>query len=1377
MMKNRLVRFIIFVVIFSFSLIVLLAGVSMTQSSSRWFVNWLVKTNDIPLTIEKIEGRLIDTVSLNGLHYKDKQGNEFTLDKLVFDWSPAALLSSKAQINHIDLENLNYQYKSDNSSETIDLPEITLPSIPVAVSIDEFNIKNTRLLIDDIEKNIKQFNSSLSIDENGLVFQLEELISEQQTLSGHVALGNKKRAEMNVVINWKGELKQQPGQALLTIKGPQNKLVVSLEMDSVIKAKVNGSVNLKDKPYHAVLNGELSGKLLETYSDQLIIDAPVVFNLDGDMNHVAGLIKTHAHLASGEGFSFNLETDAALPGEKYDSLNINVEWESLPDLAENMFLSLKGLGDFKYDNQILHIDHDLQAPATVSLKGDVNFVTESLDLLMQWDELSLPVSDTDLLSLHTGIINARGKLDALTFDFDTKYLVSDKSNVDKKTYDTISAEGIVNLLAENPVVDLNGTLRTSVPESLQEYVGSIGVIDFTLRSETGAIKINAKSDIQSEQLGSIHLDLNSQWNDSVLNLESLSVDILGGKLEASGALNIQNKTQGTFNIIGHHLNIGVINPDLVSQLDLNADVVLSETEKGLSTEIELSSLSGEWRGLPITGSARLVYADDIFRIEKLDLGSGSNTVAVNLNVDKLLNGFIDLSIQDLSLFSSELAGAINGRMEISGNIDTPTIEGKLNGNNIFINDVRIASLTADSSIDLRPKQHSSIKLKVITLRYKDYVFDDLLINGEGLTESHKFEIIASGSDFNINAVMNAGLNNKLWSGQLAGLNLTNKDTGLWQLSSPSNYTWQVHNSVFDLQKTCLSQNEAHLCITAKSKSDGEVNGDIDVNRLPLKFVEPMILETILLKGDVSGDVKFHLLDNSWTLVTELEGRDTRIGAGYEDEPEFIDIDVASFKLNANKDIREFALNLSSKDYFDINLTASMHDKKDRPIEGKLDLFFEDIKWLENIEPALSGSYGKFQANMIAGGTIHQPVINGNFFLDNGVLNVLPIGLSLDKVKGKIESNNATDQIQINSSFTSKEKELLVNGLVRLSSDKNYPYELEVKGENFPLIRTADVTMDVSPEIKLSGTKDLHYVRGDITVPLLDMLITSLPESAVSVSPDVVIIQSKQADAVHVTNGNGGNNFVKNHIDLDVNVFLKPDIHIEGFGLDTRLTGDIKITKPVGVYQPRGEGSVTLTDGSYQAYGQDLVVESGRLLFAGPLGNPGINLRAYRPKLAVKAGVSISGDVRQPKLSLFSEPTQSEADTLSYLITGGPISGASSGEANLIAQAALSLGTRESSVLTNQIRDMFGLDDLSIGGGGTVASTSVSASKRLSPKLTFKSSFNPFDQLWAFFLNYKLTENWSVQTESGVSQGADLIYSIESNTFSDLLDRFLNLVKF
>ena len=99
------------------------------------------------------------------------------------------------------------------------------------------------------------------------------------------------------------------------------------------------------------------------------------------------------------------------------------------------------------------------------------------------------------------------------------------------------------------------------------------------------------------------------------------------------------------------------------------------------------------------------------------------------------------------------------------------------------------------------------------------------------------------------------------------------------------------------------------------------------------------------------------------------------------------------------------------------------------------------------------------------------------------------------------------------------------------------------------------------------------------------------------------------------------------------------------------------------------------------------------------------------------------------------------------------------------------------MLTGQIGEMFNLDEFSVGAGDTVESTSVNASKKLSKDLTFRTAFNPFDEMWTFLLNYRLTDNWSVQTESGVSQGVDLIYSVESSKFKDLYLKILELFKF
>jgi translocation and assembly module TamB len=229
-----------------------------------------------------------------------------------------------------------------------------------------------------------------------------------------------------------------------------------------------------------------------------------------------------------------------------------------------------------------------------------------------------------------------------------------------------------------------------------------------------------------------------------------------------------------------------------------------------------------------------------------------------------------------------------------------------------------------------------------------------------------------------------------------------------------------------------------------------------------------------------------------------------------------------------------------------------------------------------------------------------------------------------------------------------------------------------------------------------------------------------------------------------------------------------DISINGFGLTSKLSGGIDWTKKRGSALGRANGAIRIDEGVFKAYGQHLTIEDGRLLFAGPVDNPGLNLRAVRPDLPVKAGVNVTGTVRAPKISLFSEPPQSDGNTLSYIVTGHALDEASGSDASLLTQAALSLGAEESAAVTNQISNALGLDELSVAAGDTARDTSLVAGKRLTPKLSVRTDFNPFDQLWSFFLNYKLTQRWSVEAESGERQGADLLYSIERERLLDAL---------
>jgi autotransporter translocation and assembly factor TamB len=86
------------------------------------------------------------------------------------------------------------------------------------------------------------------------------------------------------------------------------------------------------------------------------------------------------------------------------------------------------------------------------------------------------------------------------------------------------------------------------------------------------------------------------------------------------------------------------------------------------------------------------------------------------------------------------------------------------------------------------------------------------------------------------------------------------------------------------------------------------------------------------------------------------------------------------------------------------------------------------------------------------------------------------------------------------------------------------------------------------------------------------------------------------------------------------------------------------------------GTLSIEDGTFRAFGQDLEIEEGRIIFANvPATEPELNLRAVRwidndPTVSA-AGVLVTGSVAAPELTLFSRPQLETSDIQSYLLTG------------------------------------------------------------------------------------------------------------------------------
>lgn len=138
------------------------------------------------------------------------------------------------------------------------------------------------------------------------------------------------------------------------------------------------------------------------------------------------------------------------------------------------------------------------------------------------------------------------------------------------------------------------------------------------------------------------------------------------------------------------------------------------------------------------------------------------------------------------------------------------------------------------------------------------------------------------------------------------------------------------------------------------------------------------------------------------------------------------------------------------------------------------------------------------------------------------------------------------------------------------------------------------------------------------------------------------------------------------MDIDVEVG-RDKLSFSGFGLTANLLGHVHIGDNLDT-----RGELSLADGRYRAYGQRLTIRRARLLFAGPIDQPYLDIEAIRKVDDVIAGIRLSGSAEQPTTKVFSEPAMSQEQALSYLVLGRPL-GNTGEDNNMLAEAALGLG--------------------------------------------------------------------------------------------------------
>ncbi len=929
---------------------------------------------------------------------------------------------------------------------------------------------------------------------------------------------------------------------------------------------------------------------------------------------------------------------------------------------------------------------------------------------------------------------------------------------------------------------------------------------FTAIDVSGFASLSIEDALGGNIVPDIELDWASTVQGQQLSINHASISSATGSVQGSGTLQWANPLQ-----LSMQLNIQESDgsayqaflPEglVIGALTGSAQLDLQQADDQVEARLSIAQLTGELNAYPLLIDGDLRYGATGLQVDELNARSGSTQLSVNGFWAETIDFTWQLDASDLSTLSPLISGSINATGAVQGTPETPQIDLTANARDLNIAGTQIATLSASGDY---LNNSNRLQLRASGIRLSDnnnQNIDSFEILANGLPADHRlsFSVTSPLANARWSLAGSVAVDDNLgWEGSLQSGEI-DSELGVWALNQPASLILSPSN--IDLSQQCWAQSSSTLCFDGTWLSDGTVTATLGLNDYPLSHfnapspqeqnqsrpapllpalpvgsrADGMLNATVSLAGRLSDDLstlsaQFNLDAGEGQIEVEPAPPPIDDRAIEEQElPETqtfywraanVSGSVINGEWNLNSALNFYQPNLADSGMsIQGNANAEMQIAANRTLDGQLTLAFDDLSWIEAFVPSLQNTQGRLTGLSILSGTLDTPRFGGNLSLEDAAVDVPELGLELRNINTTINSD-ISQTVFIQGQATSGDGNLRYTSEIRnpLSADRRF--SLSLTGQNFTLLNDPEILLKITPALNLEGDANAIHISGDLLLPVVDVQISSLPESAVDVSADTVLVSSNANRSVH--NAAHGNPSIFDNIAItsELKITLGDEARFRGFGLDTQLAGALDISqRDMGA--PLTYGELTVNEGNFQIYGRTLTIEHGKLLFFGSIENPALDIRAVRQAQDVKVGVQMNGTLRNIRSQLFSTPTLPDGDIIAVMLTGRPFAEmGSQQDSNALMGAITTLGINQGQSFTNQVRNQLGLDTLAITSTGDTSNSSLTLGKYLTPKLFIRYGVGLFETESTLSVDYSISERIKLEAKSGSTQSVDLKYTVE-----------------
>lgn len=1216
-------------------LVLALAG---TADGTRLLAEQARRWSGGTLEFDQIEGRLLGGLRLQGVRVR-QPALSLDLQTLALDWRPRALLVGRLQIERLEAAGIRVEIPaSDEQSPPSDPFRPGEVPLPLDVWLQEVTVRDLQVRLgEQPPRTVDRIELTARLEGRQLSLQRFELRTPEGGVAASGRAGLSDDLPVEAALEWDWVL-------------PDRRVI-----GGHLRASGNAARLTVEHEGGGELPIDLDGELLDILDRpgwQLSLSWPELPLAPGEG---AMLLGPATLQSSGRPDAFELSSEGRFLGPGLDP----VRW-SLKARGSSAGLDLSPL-------LLTTGPAELAVTGSLDWRGPVSA------------DLEYHASGADLAELQAALpprLDARGLLRG---SFQNEQLV---------------LERLTLALDQAPLqLDLSGDLR--LPAGAEpaftgrlEWSGlqwPLVAVEPGLASPEGRVELAGTADAYTIALAAALAGTQvppGEWRGQgsgdrrSLRLQQLHGSLLGGELELGGELAWDPVPSWTLRVEGRDLDPGQWRPELPGRLvlALNSEGRI-DPERGPQVEVELQRLAGRLAGRSLELAAAASVSGDNATLNSLQLQSGGNRVSAGGRLSPRLALDWQLQAPSPGALLPGAEGALSGSGRVEGTPAQPRLHARLQGEGLRLDSRSLSHLKAELQAGPGAEDPLQLDLELGSLQQGDQLLLQAgRMTARGSTADHWLELDLQGPADALQARLEGGLDmaQTAWKGRLADLSLASAGFGSWRLVQPAPLALAASRA--SLEEACLQStaDAARLCAGGDwSPTAGSVVA---------AHIRALSMERLLpnLSGELSGQAVGGLApDGAIRAHAALAMSPGQLRVELAEGSQSLAHDGGSIDLSIDPGGLEALLRLDARDkrLVEADLQLPRFNRlplpDSQPLAGRIRAEVPDLSGLHALVPQLAATAGRLDADLRLGGTLQQPQVLGELALVDGAADIPAAGLQLRQIElrasGKPENPG---QLALAGGLVSGPGRVDAGGWAALSGDA---FELSIKGDRVQVFDTPDARVVASPDLRVGWSDQVLSLRGRLLVPEAnitprlglspgliagDPAAEEVPGRIVAPSPDVVVLGAEEGrEAEAAIQG------APFRLDNQVQVILGDRVNVNAVGLVGHIAGAVTFTNQPGDKDliPTADGSLSIEGGTFRAFGQDLDIETGRVIFAGvPVTQPEISVRAVRwidnDTQVTAAGIMVTGSLSQPSMELFSRPALDATEVQSYLLTGRPSGG-------------------------------------------------------------------------------------------------------------------------